>query len=89
MLYLTIDSCNYKLEKDDLYVSELFEMLDSVKVEIGILDWSIKMTTLADGKWVLYGAGACCRRVNLLLISPLSVSGSLSLSSVFEHCQAQ
>ena len=37
MLYLT-DSCNYKLEKEDLCVSELFEMLDSVKVEIGILD---------------------------------------------------
>ena len=29
---------------------ELFEMLDSVKVEIGILDWGIKMTTLEDGK---------------------------------------
>ena len=27
-------------------VSELFEMLDSVKMEIGILDWGIKMTTL-------------------------------------------
>ena len=45
-----IDSCNYKLEKEDLCVSELFEMLDSVKVEIGILDWGIKMTTLEDGK---------------------------------------
>ena len=87
MLCLTVDSCNYKLEKDDLCVSELFEMLDSVKVEIGILDWGIKMTTLEDGKWELYGAGACCRRVNLVLISPLSVSPppslSLSLSSVF------
>ena len=31
-------------------VSELFEMLDSVEVEIGILDWGIKMTTLKDGK---------------------------------------
>ena len=31
-------------------MSELFEMLDSVKVEIGILDWGIKMTTLEDGK---------------------------------------
>ena len=57
MLCLTVDSCNYKLEKDDLCVSELFEMLDSVKVEIGILDWGIKMTTLEDGKWELYGAG--------------------------------
>ena len=45
-----LDSCNYKLEKDDLCVSELIEMLDSVKVEIGILDWGIKMTTLEDGK---------------------------------------
>ena len=44
-----IDSYNYKLE-EDLCVSELFEMLDSVKVEIGILDWGIKMTTLEDGK---------------------------------------
>ena len=50
IVYVTIDSCNYKLEKDDLCVSELFEMLDSVKVEIGILDWGIKMTTLEDGK---------------------------------------
>ena len=49
-MYVTVDSCNYKLEKDDLCVSELFEMLDSVKVEIGILDWGIKMTTLEDGK---------------------------------------
>ena len=32
---MTVDSCNYKFEKDDLCVSELFEMLDSVKVEIG------------------------------------------------------
>ena len=31
-------------------MSELFETLDSVKVEIGILDWGIKMTTLEDGK---------------------------------------
>ena len=46
-----IDSYNYKLEKENLCVSELFEMLDSsVKVEIGILDWGIKMTTLEDGK---------------------------------------
>ena len=77
---LTTDSCNYKLEKDDLRVSELFEMLDSVKVEIGILDWGIKMTTLEDGKWELYVAGACCRRVNLVQISPLCVTLSLSLS---------
>ena len=53
-MYVTVDSCNYKLEKDDLCVSELFEMLDSVKVEIGILDWGIKMTTLEDGMDVLY-----------------------------------
>ena len=92
MLCVTIDSCNYKLEKDDLCVSEFFEMLDSVKVEVGILDCGIKMTTLEDGKWELYVAGACCRRVNLLLISSLSLlslSLSLFLSSVFEHCQAQ
>ena len=57
MLCVIVDSCNYKLEKDDLCVGELFEMLDSVKVEIGILDWGIKMTTLEDGKWKLYVAG--------------------------------
>ena len=57
MLCLTIDSCNYKLGKDDLCVSGLFEMLDSVKVEIRILDWGIKMTTLEDGKWELFVAG--------------------------------
>ena len=34
-MYVTVDLCNYKLEKDDLCVSELFEMLDSVKAEIG------------------------------------------------------
>ena len=45
-----LDSCNYKLEKEDLCVSQLFEMFDSVKVEIGILDWGVKMTTLEDGK---------------------------------------
>ena len=44
------DSCNYKLEKEHLRVSELFELLDSVKVEVGILDWGIKMTTLEDGR---------------------------------------
>ena len=48
---INLDSCNYKLEKENLCVSELFETLDSVKVEIGILDWGIKMTTLEDGKF--------------------------------------
>lgn len=49
VLCLVADSCNYKLEKEDLCISKLFEMLDSVKVEVGILDWGIKMTTLEDG----------------------------------------
>ena len=53
MLYLTVDSCNYKYE-DDLCVSELF---DFVKMKFGILDWGIKITTLENGKWVLYVAG--------------------------------
>ena len=57
IVYVTVDSCNYKLEKDDLCVSELFEMLDSVKVEIGILDWGIKMTTLEDDKIRPVGRG--------------------------------
>ena len=46
---LSVDSCTYQLEKEDLVVSELFEMLDSVRDEIGIVDWGIKMTTLEDG----------------------------------------
>ena len=45
------DSCSYKLEKGALKVSEVFQLLDSVKSEIGILDWGIKMTTLEDGGW--------------------------------------
>ena len=44
------DSCNYKLEKEQVCISELFEMLDSVKIDVGILDWGIKMTTLEDGR---------------------------------------
>ena len=53
LTHVTVDMCNYKLEKDDLCVSELrFEMLDSVKVEIGILDWGIKMIIVAGGWYV-------------------------------------
>ena len=33
-----------------MVVSELFELFDNVKNEIGIVDWGIKMTTLEDGK---------------------------------------
>lgn len=46
---LLTDSCSYKLEKEDLRVSELFEMINAAKVEVGIQDWGIKMTTLEDG----------------------------------------
>ena len=38
------------MEKEDVVVSELFELLDSVQDQIGIVDWGIKMTTLEDGK---------------------------------------
>ena len=38
------------MEKEDVVVSELFELFDNVKNEIGIVDWGIKMTTLEDGK---------------------------------------
>ena len=83
IVYVTIDSCNYKLEKDDLCVSELFEMLDSVKVEIGILDWGIKMTTLEDGKISM----DMDMHARFLYHPPPPPPPSLS--SVFEHCQAQ
>ena len=46
----TIDSCTYRLEKEDLIVSELFQLLDSVRDQIGIVDWGIKMTTMEDGE---------------------------------------
>ena len=42
--------CKYKLEKKDLVVSELFQLFDSARNKIGILDWGVKMTTLEDGK---------------------------------------
>ena len=45
----SIDSCTYRLEKEDLIVSELFQLLDSVRDQIGIVDWGIKMTTMEDG----------------------------------------
>ena len=48
--FLSVDSCTYQLEKEELVVSELFEMLDSVRDQIGIVDWGIKMTTLEDGR---------------------------------------
>ena len=34
------------MEKEDVVVSELFELLDSVQDQIGIVDQEIKMTTL-------------------------------------------
>ena len=34
----------------DLVVSELFQLFDSARNKIGILDWGVKMTTLEDGK---------------------------------------
>ncbi len=33
-------------------MSEVFKLLDSVKAQLGILDWGIKMTTLEDGESV-------------------------------------
>ena len=44
--------CTYRLEKEDLIVSELFQLLDSVRDWIGIVDWGIKMTTMEDGGYV-------------------------------------
>ncbi len=50
------DSCSYKLKLDKgaLKVSEVFQLLDSVKTQVGILDWGIKMTTLEDGETTLF-----------------------------------
>ena len=38
------------MEKEDVVVSELFELLDSVQDQIGIVDWEIKMSTHEDGR---------------------------------------
>ena len=46
---LSLDSCTYQLEEEELVVSELFEILDSVWDQMGIVDWSIKMTMFEDG----------------------------------------
>ena len=35
-----------------MVVSELFQLFDSARAKIGILDWGVKMTTLEDGKGV-------------------------------------
>ena len=32
-------------------MSELFQLFDSKRRQVGILDWGIKMTTLEDGEW--------------------------------------
>ena len=34
-------------------MSELFQLLDSVRDRIGIVDWGIKMTTMEDGGCVV------------------------------------
>ncbi len=69
------DSCTYRLEREDLVVSELFQLFDSVKHEIGILDWGIKMTTLEDGK-PIYSQTVC----DLLWINhPYTTTGETEL----------
>jgi ABC-type multidrug transport system ATPase subunit len=42
------DMCTYQIEKEDVVVSQLFEMFDNAKDQVGIVDWGIKMTTLED-----------------------------------------
>ena len=49
LIIILADTCLYRLDKDKVVVSELFELLDSVRDQIGIVDWGIKMTTLEDG----------------------------------------
>ena len=46
----TQDSCKYKMNCEDVVVSELFELLDGAKNNGGIRDWGIKRTTLEDGE---------------------------------------
>ena len=53
MLFVTTGKISYKIDKDQLVVSELFAVLNSVKVQLGIADWGIKRTTLEDGKTTL------------------------------------
>ena len=48
-IHVHVDTCSYRLDKEKVVVSELFELLDSVRDQIGIVDWGIKMTTLEDG----------------------------------------
>ena len=55
------------MEKEDVVVSELFELLDSVQDQIGIVDWGIKMTTLEDGK-------QCSPSITCLLTFSFSIS---------------
>ena len=38
-------------------MSELFQLFDSQRRQVGILDWGIKMTTLEDGEEVGEGKG--------------------------------
>lgn len=42
------DSLKYKMDCEDVVVSELFELLDGAKNNGGIRDWGIKRTTLED-----------------------------------------
>ena len=55
----SIDSCTYRLENEDLIVSELFQFLDSVRDQIRIVGWGIKMTTMEDGDYSLFHSLAC------------------------------
>ena len=32
-------------------VSELFQLFDSMRDQVGILNWGLKRTTLEDGEW--------------------------------------
>ena len=47
----TVGKITYKIDKKQLVVSELFSLLDSVKMQLGISDWGIKRSTLEDGNY--------------------------------------
>ena len=52
-LSLFLDTHTYQFEEEELVVSGLFEMLDSVQDQIGIVDWGIKITKLKDGRNII------------------------------------
>jgi len=51
--HISTGKISYKIDKDQLVVSKLFTLLNSVKIQLGISDWGVKRTSLEDGNWAL------------------------------------